>query len=550
MVRLSNTSFAAATLKPGVHSARSWAAIAGLLATATASSALLDPYVSLTSQAMLYVLVVVLAAYRLDWVQSAVCAVGAVTALTFFFVPPRWTFEVDSREHLIALAVMLVVALVISHLAAGLRRETHHAALSEQRARQLQALASGLANTTTSDAVAALGQQALDAAFGGPNTLALTLALAPGADAGHDAGAATDNLALHVDQPDTVRDGLRCCMKESAVLGPGTGRWPGLDAWYVPLGDLGNKTEAKTEAKTQALGAVCIRPALASDIDGCEHAQALCGLLAQALGRVRLTATVQATQMEVQRQQLQSTFLAAVSHDLRTPLAAIVGAASSLQTQHDKLSPTEQHRLLGSIASEAAYLSTVTENTLQLVRLTSAQQALRRDWESLEEIVGTVLARVRQRDPTRRIKSAIPAGLPLIKADPVLLAQLIGNLLDNALAYSDGDVDLVATVDTRTGTHASEQAIVVSVKDRGPGIAPADLHLIFEPYRRGDQSGSRESRGAGLGLALCRAIAVAHGGSLTVRRRSGGGSRFNVTLPLDGPPPQLQPPPPSPEEPS
>jgi two-component system sensor histidine kinase KdpD len=285
---------------------------------------------------------------------------------------------------------------------------------------------------------------------------------------------------------------------------------------------------------------VCVRPALASDTDGCEHAQALCGLLAQALWRVRLAATVQATQLEVQRQQLQSTFLAAVSHDLRTPLAAIVGAASSLQTQAEKLKPAEQNRLLGSIVSEATYLSTVTENTLQLVRLTSTQQALRRDWESLEEIVGTVLARVRQRDPTRRIKSAIPAGLPLIKADPVLLAQLIGNLLDNALAYSNGDVDLVATVDTSTDTRTSEPAIVVSVKDRGPGIAPADQHLIFEPYRRGDQSGPRESRGAGLGLALCRAIAVAHGGSLTVRHRSGGGSSFNVTLPLGGPQPQIQ----------
>lgn len=549
MAQLSNTSTAAATQKPGAHSVRSWAAIAGLLTVATACSALLDPHVSLTSQAMLYVLVVVLAAYRLDWVQSAVCAVGAVTALNFFFVPPRWTFEVESQGHLIALAVMLVVALVISHLAAGLRRETRHAALSEQRARQLQALASGLANTTTSGGVAALGQQALDAAFGGPNTLALALGVA----AGHDAGTGTDIVALDADQPDAVRDGLRCCMKESAVLGPGTGRWPGLDAWYVPLA-LGEP--AQSTRTTQALGAVCIRPALASDTDGCEHAQALCGLLAQALGRVRLTANVQASQMEVQRQQLQSTFLAAVSHDLRTPLAAIVGAASSLQTQAQKLSPAEQHRLLGSIASEAAYLSTVTENTLQLVRLTSTQQTLGpgwregRDWESLEEIVGTVLARVRQRDPTRRIKSAIPAGLPLIKADPVLLAQMIGNLLDNALAYSDGDVALVAIVHTSTDTPDMAQSLVVSVKDRGPGIAPADQHLIFEPYRRGDQSGSRESRGAGLGLALCRAIAVAHGGSLTVRRRSGGGSSFNVTLPLDGPPPQLQPLPPSLERPS
>ena len=231
MARISTDSTAAATHRQGIHSVRSWAAIAGLLALATACGALLDPYVSLTSQAMLYVLVVVLVAYKLDWVQSAVCAVSAVTALNFFFVPPRWTFEVESREHLIALAVMLVVALVISQLAAGLRRETRHAALNEQRARQLQALASSLANTAESDEVAALGRQALDAAFGGPNTVALALNDSAGKDDG------TGNLTLDADQPDAVRDGLRCCMKESALLGPGTGRWlawlPGTCRWVI-----------------------------------------------------------------------------------------------------------------------------------------------------------------------------------------------------------------------------------------------------------------------------------------------------------------------------
>lgn len=490
--------------EPGTHSLRSWTLVVLLIAAATLCSALLDAYLSLTSQAMLYVLVIVIAAYRLDWVQSAICAVGAVTALNFFFVPPRWTFAVESREHLIALVVMLVVALVISHLATGVRRESLHAALSEQRARQLQVLASSLANATAPDEIAALGQRALDGAFGGPNTLALT----------NDA----NELTAGAEVPDAMRDALRCCMKEAAVLGPGTGRWPGLNAWYLPLGD-----------KDRAMGAACVQPALASDTDGREHAQALCALLAQALWRVRLATSVQAAQIEAQRQQLQSTFLAAVSHDLRTPLAAIVGAASSLQTQRDKLSPSEQDRLLGSIASEAVYLSTLTENTLQLVRLTSLEQALKRDWESLEEIVGAVLARVRQRDPGRRIKSKVPAGLPLIKADPVLLAQLISNLLDNALKYSEGEIELSVS--------ASAQSLGIAIKDRGPGIDEAEQALIFEPYRRGDQSGPR---GAGLGLALCRAIAVAHGGSLTVKRRSGGGSSFITTLPIDEQPPEQE----------
>ncbi|MEO8120093.1 MAG: ATP-binding protein [Rhodoferax sp.] len=487
---------ASTSQKQGQRSARSWAAVALLLAAATLCSAVLDPYVSLTSQAMIYVLVIVIASYRLDWVQSTVCAAGAVTALNFFFVPPRWTFEVESREHFIELAVMLVVALVTSHLAAGVRRESHHAALNEGRARQLQALSSELSNAVAPAEILALGQRALDTAFDGPNVLVLTNE--------------THELAGEAALPDIVRDGLRCCLKESAVLGPGTGRWPGLEAWYLPLGEKGH-----------AMGAACVRPAGAGDTDGREHAQALCGLLAQALWRLRLAASVQAAQSEAQRQQLQSTFLAAVSHDLRTPLAAIVGAASSLQTQREKLSPADQDRLLGSIVSEASYLSTVTENTLQLVRLTSAQKELRRDWESLEEIVGTVLARVRQRDPGRRIKSKVPAGLPLIKADPVLLAQLLGNLLDNALKYSSEEIELVVSADA--------QALLIAVKDRGPGIAPAEQELIFEPYRRGDQSGPR---GAGLGLALCRAIAVAHGGSLTLRNRAGGGCSFNATLPL------------------
>lgn len=489
---------------PGAHSVRGWVLVAFLLAAATLGSALLDPYVSLTSQAMFYVLVIVVAAYTLDWLQSVVCAVGAVVALNFFFVPPRWTFDVESREHGVALVVMLVVALVISHLAAGLRRESRHAALNAQRARQLQALASSLALASSSEEIAALGQRALDAAFGGPNALLLL--------------DAANQLQGDGELPDNQRDGLRCCINECAVLGPGTGRWPGLNAWYLPLGERG-----------QVLGAARVLPAQADDSDGREHAQALCALLAQTLWRIRLTASMQAAENEVQRQQLQSTFLAAVSHDLRTPLATIVGAASALQTQHEKLSPTDQERLLGSIASEAAYLSTVTENTLQLVRLTSPQMELKRDWESLEEIVGAVLARVRQRDTGRRIKSRVPAGLPLLKADPVLLAQMIGNLLDNALKYSSASIDLIVVADAH--------ALTISVKDRGPGIAAQEQELIFEPYRRGDQSGQR---GAGLGLALCRAIAVAHGGSLTVRPRSGGGSCFVATLPLAEPQPQTE----------
>lgn len=485
---------------------RSWAIVALLLGSSTAGGFLLDHHVSLTSQAMVYVLAVVIASYRLRWQHSVVCAIGSVTAFNFFFVPPRWTFEVDNQEHLIALFTMLVLALVISQLAARLRGETETAKLNFQRASQLQDLASRLSVVTTPEEVVRLGQDALKVAFDGPCLLALRRS--------------GDELEL----PETVSsndaDGMRCCMREMAVLGPGTGRWPGLNAWFLPLGN-----------KPEVSGAVSIQPALASDTAGCEHAQALCVLLGQALQRLRLTDTMQAAQNEAQRQQLQSTYLAAISHDLRTPLAAVVGAATSLQLQRDKLSIEEQDRLLGSIVSEATHLCTITENTLQLVRLTNTDQDIKRDWESMEEIVGAVLARIRHRDPSRRIKSRVPERLPLIKADPVLLAQLIGNLLDNALKYSNEAIELTVTV--------SDHAMQVTVKDRGKEIPQEKYASIFEPYNRDDLSGQH---GAGLGLALCRAIATAHGGTLAVRRRSGGGNSFTFVMPLDAKQPEGAPP--------
>lgn len=481
---------------------RHWAIVALLLAAATGGGLLLDRQVTIASQAMLYVLVVVVVSYTMGWKESVASALVAVTALNFFFVPPRFTFEVENQEHLIALFSMLLVALAISHLSARLRRETAVAQLNEQRARQLQGLATQLSTAATAHDIAALGQAALDEAFAGPCLLG-TL----------DAAGELSNAAVL--EP-SVLDGMKCCMREAATLGPGTGRWPGLNAWYLPLGD-----------KAQMHGAARVEPAPAHDTGGREHAEALCALLGQALWRLRLSQSMQAAQGEAQRQQVQSTFLAAISHDLRTPLAAVVGAASALQTQGDKLAPAEQARLLGSIVSEAAYLSTVTENTLQLVQLSNTAQPPARQWESPEEIVGTVLARVRKRDPQRRITSTVEAGLPLIKADPVLLAQLVDNLLDNALKYSTGAISL--------SVEAQGNTLRLAVKDGGPQIAKDRYEAIFAPYARGDQSGPR---GAGLGLALCRAIAGAHQGRLTLSSRSddageaGEGNVFTLTLPI------------------
>jgi two-component system sensor histidine kinase KdpD len=463
---------------------------------------------------------VVIAAYSLRPLPSVVCAVAAVSAFNFFFVPPRWTFAVDSQEHVIALLTMLVLALVISRLAARLRHEAGVARDSALRAQQLQELATALAGSSAVQDVVQLGQQALDARYDGPSTLAVLRE-----DGALDLGLSTGTRVL---------DGLRSCISEAAALGPGTGRWPGLNAWYLPMGGAGCTGETGGAAAPggassaggvgQVQGAVCIENISAADTVGREHAQAVCALLAQSLSRIKMAHAMRASQAEAQRQQIQSTFLAAISHDLRTPLAALVGAASALQSQGEKMTLAERARLLNSIASEANYLSNVTENTLQLVQLSNSAAPPQKGWESMEEIVGAVLGRMRLRDIHHRISAQVPHDLPLIEVDPVLIAQVISNLLDNAMRYSPGPIELQVL------TTATPTRMEVCVKDRGEAIPVALREQIFRPYARGDRSGAR---GSGLGLALCRAIAGVHGGTLTLTERSGGGNCFTLYLPVN-----------------
>ena len=470
-----------------------------LLTAATIANLLMDRHTTLTSEAMVYVLAIVLASYAVSRTAAVLAALAAVVCLNFFFIEPRYTLQVDAQENATALMAMLGVALVISHLAAISRRETESARLNERRARQLQELATALSGSSLPGEVHVLAQQSLARAFAGPCVVALM--------------GQHNELRVQDDQQE-LRDGMHACIREASVLGPGTGRWPGLDAWYLPL-----------MSGRHISGAACVRNVHARDIGGLEHAQAICALVGQALWRMKLAASMHAAEEQSQWHKAQNTFLAAISHDFRTPLGSIMAAASALEMQRHKLPDREQQRLLGSIVGEAGHLATLTENTLQLVRLENAGE-LAFDWQSVEEIVGAVLGRVRARDVSRRIRSQVPAGLPLIKGDAVLLTQLLENLLDNALKYSADIIDLTVSQDV--------DHISLAVHDRGDGIAAGDDLSIFEPFRRSDRSGKR---GTGLGLAVCRAIARAHGGELTRVPRHGGGSSFVLRLPVE----QLQP---------
>lgn len=499
-----------------------WGQLLLLLTTATLVCFWLDPFVSLVSQAMIYVLVVAIASYTFDQKQSIVTALLAVIALNYFFIPPRGTLHVDSSENIIALLSLLMLALVINRLATHLREETATAHKNEKRARQLQELAHQLSNAHNMQEIWDIAQSTFTEALmpqtpqSDAQTITQIKPIAPLLYFSEDSKEQELNSTI----PAPLLQGMQCCMKENRMIGAGTGYWDELDAWYIPIAE-----------KSKQFGAICLQSMLADDEAGRNHARTLAHFIAQSCWRIHLTTSMKNAHQEIEHQQLQSLFLSAISHDLRTPLAVVVGAASALQTQYDKLDLTEKNRLLNNIVEEANYLTTVAENTLQLVRLSNTTAPIKRDWESIEEIIGSVLTRVRHRNSqgkARRIASRVTSDLPLVRVDPVLIAQLLQNLLDNALKYSEGDIVLTAGLSTQ-----DEQRLCISVKDRGPGIPQSEHHTIFQAYARHQTHDQSSQRGAGLGLAVCNQIAEVHGGKLMLHNRQGGGSHFMLTLPIE-----------------
>jgi K+-sensing histidine kinase KdpD len=234
--------------------------------------------------------------------------------------------------------------------------------------------------------------------------------------------------------------------------------------------------------------------------------------------------------IRVTTEERRSSLLSALSHDLRTPLAAITGAATTLRDESAAIDGGQRREMLDTICEEADRLERLVRNLLDMTRLESGALAVKRQWMPLEEIVGSALTRLESQLGGRPVRTDLPADLPLVSADAVLLEQVFVNLLENAAKYTPpgSPVEIIARPLIGLG------AIAIEVSDRGPGIAPGNESRVFEKFYRGPQAGSS---GAGLGLAICRGVISAHGGTIAATNRAGGGAIFRMTLPIVGRPP-------------
>jgi two-component system sensor histidine kinase KdpD len=247
--------------------------------------------------------------------------------------------------------------------------------------------------------------------------------------------------------------------------------------------------------------------------------------------RVRAQATAARRAWEwAEAEFLRNTLLSAVSHDLRTPLAGITGAASTLIEAGDALPPEARAEMLATIYSESERMDRLVANLLDMTRLESGGLVLKKEWQPLAEVVGSALRHLDRRLRGRRVEIDLPGDLPLAEFDAVAVEQVLVNLLDNAAAH------------TPPGTPVSIRArgadghVEVEVADEGPGLPPGTEGRVFEKFFR---AGDEGRHGTGLGLAICRGIVEAHGGTITAGNRPGGGAAFRFTLPRGGTPPTI-----------
>jgi two-component system sensor histidine kinase KdpD len=257
-----------------------------------------------------------------------------------------------------------------------------------------------------------------------------------------------------------------------------------------------------------------------------EFAEAVCSQGALALERIRLADEARTAELRAETEGLRSALLSSVSHDLRTPLSVITGAATTLRAEVD-LPPQARQELLDSVCEEAERLERLVGNLLDMTRLESGAVRPKRDWVPLVEVVGGALTRLDRQLAGREVTTDLPEPLPLLSVDPVLVEQLLVNVLENAVKHTPPGSPIAVS------SCSSGASVVVEVADRGPGIPEGEQERVFERFRRGPGA---TGGGVGLGLAIARAIATAHGGTLAASNRIGGGAIFRLTLPAGDPP--------------
>jgi two-component system sensor histidine kinase KdpD len=482
-----------------------------IVALCTAVAWLVFPYFELSNLIMIYLLGVVGVAMRSATGPSLLASALSVAAFDFFFVHPYLTFAVSDAQYVVTFVVMFIVALVISGSTIRIRRLADSARQRERRTAAVYALSRELASAQDVPRILRAAVGHIAAVFRSRITVLLP-------DRSGRLRPQTEGEELPAGEVEAATRAFAQGDLGTRKSASGTG----VQALYAPL-----------RAPRGTLGVLRLEPEnldLARSPEELHHLEAFANQTALALERAALADEARAAQVRIETERLRNSLLSSVSHDLRTPLSSITGAASSLLHGQVPLDTPSARELIETIREEADRLNRLVQNLLQMTRLESGALQVHTEWFPLEEVVGAALARLGPQLRDRQVATRIPDDLPLVPMDDVLIEQVLINLLDNAIKHGPAGTPI------EIGAAAMEDGIAVEVADRGLGLKPGEEAQVFEKFYRGSPG---TTRGAGLGLAICRGIVEAHGGRIRAANRPEGGAVFQFTLPITGTPPAV-----------
>jgi len=491
-----------------------WAIIVTLLSTLV--SHLVFEKLDLANLVMVYLLGVVFIATRFGRGPSIVASVLGVGIFDFMFVEPYYSFSVADSQFLITLLAMLVVGIVISNLMVNVRSQAKVASHRERRAAVLYAMSKDLAAAQTEEEVVRTAVRHLESEFSSRNVI-----LFPNKNGcvvyPKEKGLPESLLGADLSVAQWVYD-------HNEMAGQGTNTLPGAAAIYFPFHN-----------EDKVLGVLALLPVNLRRVFLPEQQKLLETFLrqiGQAVARIRFSEQARVTHTQIEAERLRNSLLSAISHDLRTPLATIIGSASTLAEDNGHLQPQDTRELSRAIVDEAERMSSLVNNILDMARLDAGALELNKQWHPVEEIIGTVLTLAKKQLTGRSVKVKLPPGIPLLYADSVMIEQVLINLLENAVRYTPANSDLEIIAEM------SEHAVQISVADHGPGIPKGQEERLFEKFFQTRHEAAQS--GVGLGLAICRAIIEVHGGKIFAENRVNGGAIFTFVLPLDQPPPKIE----------
>jgi two-component system sensor histidine kinase KdpD len=479
-------------------------AIAGA-ALAVLAAALAERWLGLSDLSLVFMLAVLVVASRTHTGPALLTAVLCFLAYNFFFIAPRYSLYIHAWQGVATVALFLAAALLAGRMAATLAMQVQALRVANRHANARQELAQRLAiaadETAVVDAAHAVFRHSLEADVWvrlDERSLHAAGTTPP------DAEALRDVDALH------AATALRESVEEHG--------W-----WFLPL-----------RAPQASLGVIGLKRAThAPRLDDAQRqlARAMADDISQALLRTRLVADLEAERMANETERLRSALLSSVSHDLRTPLAAIIGAAGSLESYGDAMAAADRRSLLDTIREEGERLDRYIQNLLDMTRLGHGGLTLHRDWIGVDELIGSAIGRLQRYQPGTRFQVDVAPDAGLIWVHPALVEQALFNVIENAARFSPPGEAVVIEAG-----RLPDNRLRIDVRDRGPGIPEAERQRIFDMFysvSRDDRSSDRGRQGTGLGLAICRGMIGAHGGDVeAMPNRDGVGTTLRISLPV------------------